>query len=216
MVPGTGMNSKVPGTASPFEYSVRVSTRAKRVTLRITPRDGLVVVVPKGFKKERVPAIIEGRRTWIEKALSKVLPSWITNEDTDPPDSFLFLSVGRRLDLTGGDILLRLRALAEVHIVPWAWNVSNEIGLRPEKFSIRNQKSIWGSCSSKGNINLNQKLLFLEPHLVRYVILHELCHLEHRNHSSRFWTCLKGFEPRCLVHRRDMRAAQWTIPVWAH
>ncbi len=215
-MPGTGMDSKIPGTVFPFEYSVRVSPRAKRVTLRITPRDGLVVVVPKGFKKERVSAIIEGRRTWIERALSKVLPLGITNGDTIPPDSFLFLSIGRHLELTGGDILLRLRALAERHIVTWAWNMSDEIGLRPEKFLIRNQRSIWGSCSSKGKINLNQKLLFLEPHLVRYVILHELCHLEHKNHSPRFWTYLKGFEPQCLVHRRELRTAQWTIPAWAH
>ncbi|GAB6280901.1 MAG: SprT family zinc-dependent metalloprotease [Thermovirga sp.] len=215
-MPGTEMNSMIPGTFLPFEYSVRINPRAKRVTLRITPRDGLVVVVPKGFKKDRIPAIIEGRRTWIEKALSKVSPPGISAGDATPPDSFLFLSLDKHLELTGDDVLLRLRALAERHLVPWAWNVSEEIGLRPEMFSIRNQKSLWGSCSSKGKINLNQKLLFLEPHLVRYVILHELCHLEHKNHSPRFWAYLKGFEPRCLVHRRELRTAQWTIPAWAH
>lgn len=199
-----------------IEYSVRVSPRTKRVTLKISPPGGLVVVIPCGFKKERISAIVEERRTWIERALSRVLPAGAPNGDIIPPDDFLFPLVGRLVELTGDNILLRLRTLAERNLVPWAWNVSDEIGLRPERFFIRNQKSIWGSCSSKGKINLNQKLLFLEPHLVRYVILHELCHLEHKNHSSRFWTYLKGFEPQCLVYRRELRTAQWTIPSWAH
>lgn len=211
------MNSKSTGTSSSFEYSVRVSPRAKRVTLRITPQEGLVVVIPRNFRKEGVPAIIEGRRAWIEKAFSKACPPAVSNEEASPPPArYLFPSVGKLLELPGDDIHLRLRALAAAHLVPWAWKVAHETGLSPEKFSIRNQKSIWGSCSSKRSINLNQKLLFLEPHLVRYVMIHELCHLEHKNHSPRFWAFLKGFEPQYPAYRCELRKVQWTIPEWAY
>ncbi|MDO9508912.1 MAG: SprT family zinc-dependent metalloprotease [Thermovirgaceae bacterium] len=221
------MVNTIPGVFSPLddfttgkpaqiEYSVRVSPRAKRVTLKISPPDGLVVVIPRAFKKDKVPAIVEDRRHWIERALSKVLPAGISKEGALPPGSFFFALPGKSFGLAGDDILLHLRALAEDHLVPWAWKVANETGLRPERFSIRNQKSLWGSCSSKNRINLNQKLLFLEPHLVRYVVLHELCHLEHRNHSARFWTSLRDLDPFCCAHRRELRAAQWAVPSWAY
>lgn len=199
-----------------IEYSVRVSPRAKRVTLRISPPDGLVVVVPKGFRKVDIAPIVEARRPWIEKALERILPSTAVKSCNDPPESFLFPLTGKTLNLAGTDVIGLVRAHAVEHIKPLAWDISSETGLRPERITIRNQKSLWGSCSSKNNINLNQKLLFFEPHLVRYVILHELCHLEHRNHSTRFWSYLKGFDPRYLVHRRELRKAQWTIPQWAY
>lgn len=199
-----------------IEYSVRISPRAKRVTLKFSPPEGLVVVIPRGFKKERVAALIEERRTWIEKAFSKVLIAGATKEDVIPTAGFFFPSVGRSFVLEESDVLPRIRALAEEYIVPMGWNIADETGRRPGKFSIRNQKSLWGSCSSKNRINLNQKLLFLEPHLVRYVVLHELCHLEHRNHSARFWTSLRDLDPFCCAHRRELRAAQWAVPSWAY
>ena len=53
--------------------------------------------------------------------------------------------------------------------------------------SVRDQKTRWGSCSSKGNLNFNYKILFLEPDLADYIIVHELCHLKEMNHGVNFW-----------------------------
>jgi len=56
-----------------------------------------------------------------------------------------------------------------------------------KKISIRNQKRRWGSCSQKGNLNFNYKIIFLPQKMADYVIVHELCHLEELNHSKNFW-----------------------------
>lgn len=199
-----------------FEYQIKTHPRAKRVTLRVNAPEGLVIVVPKGFSKDKIAEIIEEKRSWIEKALYRVLPASSREDISGPRETFFSPAFGRNLELDRNDARGSLRLLAVENITPLAWKISGETGLRPEKFTIKNQKSVWGSCSTKNNINLNQKLLFLEPWLVRYVILHELCHLRHRNHSAGFWNFLAELDPRCLSHRKEIKEAQRQVPHWAY
>lgn len=70
------------------------------------------------------------------------------------------------------------------------------------KVFIKNQKTRWGSCSTKGNLNLNYRLLFLPDELRDYVIVHEICHLGEMNHSRRFWTLVAKTVP----NHKDLRA----------
>lgn len=73
------------------------------------------------------------------------------------------------------------------------------------KVSIKNQKTRWGSCSTKGNLNFNYKLLFLEPEIRDYIIVHELCHLKELNHSHKFWALVEDIMPNCFEVRRELR-----------
>jgi len=199
-----------------IDYAVRVSARARRVTLRIAPPEGLVVVVPRDFSRGKIPSIIEERRTWIEKTLARVLPDKNAGPDVPLPERCFLPALQTCLDLEEKDFLTRLRSIAQERLVPWAWSLSRDAGLNPASISIRNQRTIWGSCNAQGRISLNQKLLFLKPHLVRYVILHELCHLEYRNHSALFWSFLEQVDPACKAHRKEIRSAQWSVPPWAY
>lgn len=80
---------------------------------------------------------------------------------------------------------------------------------------VRNQSSRWGSCSAKFLISLNAKLLFLGSHLVQHVILHELCHVEHRNHGPQFKERLCQLDPCTRDHEKLIRQAWEQLPAWS-
>jgi predicted metal-dependent hydrolase len=73
------------------------------------------------------------------------------------------------------------------------------------KIAIRNQKSRWGSCSKKGNLNFNYKLVFLEPELRDYVIVHEICHVKEFNHAKAFWDLVGETVPNWRELRKKLR-----------
>lgn len=70
---------------------------------------------------------------------------------------------------------------------------------------IKNQSSRWGSCSSKGNINFNYKIIYLRPALADYLIVHELCHLGELNHSKRFWDLVRKTMPDFVEINKELR-----------
>ena len=74
----------------------------------------------------------------------------------------------------------------------------------PKRITVRNQSSIWGSCSANRSISLNWRLILLPPVLQDYVILHELAHLKEMNHSPRFWKLLQSYDSRSQAHDRKL------------
>ena len=87
--------------------------------------------------------------------------------------------------------------------------VLNEVyGHTYHKVAIRDQKSRWGSCSTKGNLNFNYRIQFLPPHLADYVIAHELCHLKEFNHGSGFWDLVEKAIPEYRAHKEELQKIQ--------
>lgn len=74
-----------------------------------------------------------------------------------------------------------------------------------KRVAIKNQRSCWGSCSEKGNLNFNYKLAFLPSHVADYIIIHELCHLVELNHSPRFWSLVAQKCPEYKNYRKDLK-----------
>ncbi|MHB1345809.1 MAG: M48 family metallopeptidase, partial [Thermoleophilia bacterium] len=93
--------------------------------------------------------------------------------------------------------------------------VAGEEQLSFSAVSVRGQRSRWGSCSRRGVISLNRHLLFLPPELVRYVLLHELCHTLRPDHSPAFWREVRRREPGVERLRKELRAAGRIVPGWA-
>ena len=177
----------------------------KRVILKIGV-NGLEIVVPRRFAKRRLPGILEANREWIDKELQRVkeLPSivapgcinlkavdeiWQLDYQARPTSDGRFSveekSSTRLLieadvdDIRGvSSILTRwLHIKAHTHLVPWLKEVSREVEIPFQKATVRGQLTRWASCSKSGNISINRSLLFLPKHLVRHVLLHELCHI---------------------------------------
>ena len=137
-------------------------------------------------------------------------------EISQPSPSGLELS-GNTSNQKGCLALLRawLQAQGRLHLVPWLQKLSHQTGLTFRTTQIRGQKTRWGSCSSRGTISLNYKLLFVPPHLVNYLMVHELCHTVHLNHSASFWSLLATFEPACRTLDAEMKRAGLLVPHWA-
>ncbi len=123
---------------------------------------------------------------------------------------------GRLLRITGGRERLRdwLMAAGRRGLEPWLARVAVETGLHFVRVQVRRQRTRWGSCSRTGTISLNVALLFQPPEVVRYLLVHELCHTRHMNHSTRFWRLVERHEPEW--RRLDRRLVQgWReVPDW--
>jgi predicted metal-dependent hydrolase len=94
----------------------------------------------------------------------------------------------------------------------WTERLSRKTGLPYKNLTIRDQKTRWGSCSALKNVNLNQKLIFLPPQLVDYVIIHELCHTQVLSHSSKFWELVSTYFPGYKEARKQLRFLAHEIP----
>ena len=228
------------------EYIIRESARAKHVRFRISISDGLVVVIPKGFDRRRIPKLVEEKRDWIAGALKEIETRRAALPSTDRrPETIELPAIGRTWRLEWNETPDEKVSIAEIgpsqlrvsrpigdqsawqpalrrwliergreHLIPWVEDLAHTLGVNVKRVSIRCQKTRWGSYSTNGTINLNAQLLFLPERLVRFVLLHEICHAEHPNHSPQFWDLVRTHEPDADRLRKELRNAWKCVPQW--
>jgi predicted metal-dependent hydrolase len=107
-----------------------------------------------------------------------------------------------------------LASIAKKEFEPRLRTLSELTGTPFERLQVRAQRTCWGSRSSSGTISLNLCLLFLEPELVRYLMVHELCHGKHMNHSKSFWRFVSRFEPDYKALDRALTESWNRVPAW--
>jgi len=107
-----------------------------------------------------------------------------------------------------------LRLRVRQTIFPVAQSLAEKHQLELGALMVKSQRTRWASCSGSKNLSLNTKLLFLAPELVRYVLIHELCHTVHLNHSNEFWRLVACHEPAYRVLDQQLREAWKTVPQW--
>jgi predicted metal-dependent hydrolase len=223
---------------------VRTSRRARRLILRLVPPHTLELVVPRGVGPKEIEAFVAEQRAWIESARAEIaarseaqgaegLPQRMELRALDRSLRVIYRrsrGVRRRPSEIAGALIVAvpderpetvlpvlrgwlLRQSAE-HLKPWLAREARVMDRTPSRVQVRLQRSRWGSCSSTGCISLNASLLFLEPAIVRYLLIHELCHLRWMNHSKRYWAHVARFEPDYEALDRKLAAAWSEIPFW--
>jgi len=165
------LNSKTVEIDNVGVIKMERSRRAKRISVSVRPFQGVRVAVPTGASFAGAERFVRSKAGWIKKhvaKMSRVERAAIVLAEKHPLDH---QDARRRL-------VVRLNQLALKY------------GFQYNRVFIRNQKTRWGSCSSKNNINLNVNLARLPDELIDYTILHELVHTRIKNHGQRFWTKL--------------------------
>ena len=222
---------------------VRFSSRARRLLFKSSLKRGVEIVIPRRANSSWVTEMTRSRIPWIRSAQERVRegrsqlnPTHINLRALGETWSVDYAKIdevprGVRVDgdrtLTVGvdsrDVFHVARKLqswfqqkARASLLPWLASIAEDRQLSFKKLYVKNQVSLWGSCSKKHNINLNRNLLFLPKHLVEYVLHHELTHLTHLNHSKRFWSSFSSVLPDCRELRREIRSLNLDdMPLWA-
>lgn len=168
-----------------IRYVVRRSQRAKYMRLAVHPGGEVILTVPHQFSMATIEQFLARHTQWIERSVRKM-------HHLKP------LPGGKREYATHRE---SVRALVRERLAYWNSFYRFRIG----RVAIKNTRSLWGSCSRKGNLNFSYKILFLPRELVDYIIVHELCHIAEHNHSPRFWALVSKAQPEYLRLRRELR-----------
>ena len=223
-------------------WRVRASNRARRLAVRVLPGGLVEVVVPRGTRPRTVEQFVLRHRRWIERTLDLYRPpdagadgalplrvefpatgqSWMLRivESEGPPrlrrEAGLLTLAGEPDRTALMRHALRRFVMREAHAAlgPWLDRLSMETGLRFSRLQIRRQRTRWGSCSRNGTISLNACLLFQPPDVVTYLLIHELAHTRHLNHSRRFWQLVETHEPRWRELDAALTRGWREVPAW--
>ncbi len=217
------------GRDVPFRLERRKGRR--KVSILVEPRAGLILRTPRRFPLREVEETLRGEEDWIRDKLiwrqdwldrhperrfvsGETLPllgeDWTLEIHRDPgrrrarilaKDGVIRVDLPRQADARHV-LEAWMRRLARRIVIARVKHWSARVGKRPRKVALRDTRSRWGSCSSAGNLSFNWKLIMAPPEALDYVVVHELCHFVHLDHSPAFWTLVKRYLPEYERPRR--------------
>ena len=225
------------------DWRVRPSPRARRLAVRVLPGGLVEIVVPRGTRPRTIEQFVTRHRPWIERKVALYrpleavpagrLPARIEFAASGQGYELQFVESAASPRLIVDGAILRLHGaqarpallrhvlqrftMREAHatLAPWLAGLAASTGFHYERIQIRRQRTRWGSCSRSGTISLNACLLFQPPAVVNYLLIHELAHTRHMNHSRRFWRLLERLEPGWRELDAALSAGWRVVPSWA-
>lgn len=146
-----------------------IYSKIKNVYIQI--KDGKVIIrAPKRMSEKELEKMIEKKSEWIERNLEK------SRQKQEKEELYTKEQFKKIVETNANELI-------------------NITGLIPNKIRIRDIKYAWGSCSNNKNITINKNLISYSELVIRYVILHELCHLKYMNHTKEFWSLVQKYMP---------------------
>lgn len=214
----------------PFTHTV--STRTRRLTIKIDRKGQVIVVTPRFTPQVLINQFVNSHADWIAEKLSKFQKK-LTAENELQIFGKTYSKVRKYLPtqnlgilIRGGEIVFNtpevefkvesieswgkkeekalerfLKSTAQTYILKRTSQLAKKMNTTYGNITLREQSSRWGSCSSLGNLNFNWRLVHAEPKIIDYVIIHELAHRTHMDHSSNFWNLVAKYDPDYHMHR---------------
>lgn len=171
-----------------IQYILKRSGRVKNIRLSVS-FDGVVVTAPNLCDENFIEDFIRKNSAWINGKLK----------------SFSGLE-GKMIIRTNRRDYLKYKEQTRKLVKERIAHFNEFYGFKFNRIAIRNQKTLWGSCSGDGNLNFNYALVKIDSVLVDYVIVHEMCHLWHFNHSRDFWELVGKVVPDYKIKRKALKA----------
>jgi predicted metal-dependent hydrolase len=222
-------------------WTVRMSRRARRLSVRVYPGGRVEIVAPLGASAAVVERFVGEHRRWIDDRVRDFAA--LRPGEVELPTNIYLNGINQRFAIEycaragaarirpeGEGLIVEgntsnrhavskalrrwLVTLAGEYLSAQLRNIAGEFGFEYRRVQIRRQRTRWGSCSVAGTISLNVCLLFLEPALVRYLMIHELCHTRQMNHSARFWKLVATCEPNYRALDRAITRSWQQVPWW--
>ena len=156
-----------------------IRSNRKTLAIQINPDLSVTVRAPMYAPQSDIERILRDKEGWIQKHIGKIREQEEKRKETQDESM--------ESEYLTNEEIKKLADKALQHIPKRVSYYAKQIGVTYGKITIRNQKTRWGSCSSKGNLNFNCLLMLTPPEVIDYVVVHELCHRKEMNHSGAFW-----------------------------
>lgn len=182
-----------------IEYQLIRSDR-KTVAIQINRQGEVIVRAPRRCPRSYIDAFVTEKQTWIQKKLEDIRRQEAEREQagsSEGRNAFL-------LPRTAAEEAVYQAQAADIFARKAAYYAAR-MGVTFNKITIRDQKTRWGSCSSRGNLNFNWRLVLAPVPVLDYVVIHELAHRREMNHSSRFWDIVGEMMPDYQIYKRWLR-----------
>lgn len=177
---------------------VIIRSARKTVSLEVTREGRVLVRAPYGMPEDRIHAFVEEKKEWLGRNLAKMERRQQMKERAGA-----VTEEQRRAGIEKARERIAERAAYYAPI----------LGVTYGRITIRDQKTRWGSCSSKGNLNFTWKLILAPPEILDYVVVHELCHRLEMNHSERFWNHVRRVLPDYQERRAWLKKNGWLLDI---
>jgi len=207
-------------------YTHKIHPRSRSIKIRIEQNGEIVVTTPRFIPKWSINAVVKKSDPWIQRQFLKIKQQ--KNFGETPHTIKLFGKkyhkkihlqtnqpigvkiVGDELSINpiedsdkkiSSEINRFLKSTAQRYILPRTKQLATKMKIKFNRILLKQQKTRWGSCSNQGNLNFNWRLVHCPVKIIDYVIIHELAHRKHMNHSLAFWDLVKKYDPEYLKHR---------------
>jgi hypothetical protein len=214
-----------------MQYQLKRSKKAKKITIRVEAPDQVRVTAPRFTSKTIIDKFVNQQQNWILKQFKIQIKQQETiesknhihifgkkftkNYQFDPTlstgvfiqNSQVLLNFPNNFNtrLIQKELNLFLKKSSLTYFKKRVPKLANKMNVEYKKLIFRQQKTRWGSCSSRKTLSFNWRLVHYAPKLIDYVIIHELAHLKHPNHSAQFWAFVGKYNPQYKQHRRQLK-----------